>query len=200
MSYTHLEDAELVKLYASGNEPCLVELINRHQQKLFSFIYKKVKNQELAEDLFQDVFIKVINSLKLNKYNEEGKFSNWIIRVARNHLMDYFRDNVKMRTFSGTEDFDVFDVVIVDETYKPENTDKRFEKKKMRSLIMNLPKDMREVVILRTYFDMSFNEIANLQSVGLNTALGRMHNALKHLRKQYHDSDELKKYFEQVAQ
>ncbi len=200
MSYTHLEDAELVKLYANGNEPCLVELINRHQQKLFSFIYKKVKNQELAEDLFQDVFIKVINSLKLNKYNEEGKFSNWIIRVARNHLMDYFRDNVKMRTFSGTEDFDVFDVVIVDETYKPENTDKRFEKKKMRSLIMNLPKDMREVVILRTYFDMSFNEIANLQSVGLNTALGRMHNALKHLRKQYHDSDELKKYFEQVAQ
>jgi RNA polymerase sigma-70 factor (ECF subfamily) len=200
MSYIHLEDAELVKLYVKGNEACLVELINRHQQKLFSFIYKKVKNQELAEDLFQDVFIKVINSLKLNKYNEEGKFSNWIIRVARNHLMDYFRDNVKMRTFSGTDDFDVFDVVIVDEDYKPENYDKRLEKKRMRSLIMNLPKEMREVVILRTYFDMSFSEIAHLQSVGINTALGRMHNALKHLRKQYHDSDELKKYFELVAQ
>ncbi|HRG57934.1 MAG TPA: RNA polymerase sigma factor [Bacteroidia bacterium] len=200
MSYTHLEDAELVKLYVKGNEACLVELINRHQQKLFSFIYKKVKNQELAEDLFQDVFIKVINSLKLNKYNEEGKFSNWIIRVARNHLMDYFRDNVKIRTFSGTEDFDVFDVVIVDEDFKPENSDRKIEKKKMRHLIMSLPKDMREVVILRTYFDMSFNEIAQLQSVGINTALGRMHNALKHLRKQYHDSDELKKYFELVAQ
>ena len=200
MSYTHLEDAELVKLYVKGNESCLVELINRHQQKLFSFIYKKVKNQELAEDLFQDVFIKVINSLKLNKYNEEGKFSNWILRVARNHLMDYFRDHVKLRTFSGTEDFDVFDVVIVDEEFKPETTDKRFEKKKVRSMIMNLPKEMREVVILRTYFDMSFNEIAQLQSVGINTALGRMHNALKHLRKQYHDSDELKKYFELVAQ
>ena len=119
MSYTHFEDAELVKLYIKGNESCLVELIDRHQQKLFSFIYKKVKNQDLAEDLFQDVFIKVINSLKLNKYNEEGKFSNWIIRVARNHLMDYFRDNVKMRTYSGTEDFDVFDVVIVDEGFKP---------------------------------------------------------------------------------
>jgi RNA polymerase sigma-70 factor (ECF subfamily) len=200
MSYIHLEDAELVKLYVKGNESCLVELINRHQQKLFSFIYKKVKNQELAEDLFQDVFIKVINSLKLNKYNEEGKFSNWIIRVARNHLMDYFRDNVKMRTFSGTEDFDVFDVVIVDEGYKPENADKNIEKKKMRNMIMGLPKEMREVVILRTYFDMSFNEIAQLQSVGINTALGRMHNALKHLRKQYHDTDELKKYFELVAQ
>jgi RNA polymerase sigma-70 factor (ECF subfamily) len=200
MSYIHLEDAELVKLYVKGNEACLVELINRHQQKLFSFIYKKVKNQELAEDLFQDVFIKVINSLKLNKYNEEGKFSNWIIRVARNHLMDYFRDHVKMRTFSGTEDFDVFDVVIVDEDYKPEIFDRRLEKKKMRGLIMSLPKDMREVVILRTYFDMSFSEIAQLQSVGINTALGRMHNALKHLRKQYHDSDELKKYFELAAQ
>lgn len=200
MSYTHLEDAELVKLYVKGNETCLVELINRHQQKLFSFIYKKVKNQELAEDLFQDVFIKVINSLKLNKYSEEGKFSNWIIRVARNHLMDYFRDNVKIRTYSGTDDFDVFDVVIVDEEFKPENTDRKIEKKKMRNLIMSLPKDMREVVILRTYFDMSFNEIAQLQSVGINTALGRMHNALKHLRKQYHDSDELKKYFELVAQ
>lgn len=200
MSYTHLEDAELVKLYVKGNESCLVELINRHQQKLFSFIYKKVKNQELAEDLFQDVFIKVINSLKLNKYNEEGKFSNWILRVARNHLMDYFRDHVKLRTFSGTEDFDVFDVVIVDEEFKPETTDKRFEKKKVRSMIMNLPKEMREVVILRTYFDMSFNEIAQLQAVGLNTALGRMHNALKHLRKQYHDSDELKKYYEMVSQ
>jgi RNA polymerase sigma-70 factor (ECF subfamily) len=200
MSYIHLEDAELVKLYVKGNEACLLELINRHQQKLFSFIYKKVKNQELAEDLFQDVFIKVINSLKLNKYNEEGKFSNWIIRVARNHLMDYFRDNIKMRTFSGTEDFDVFDVVIVDEGFKPENTDKRLEKKRMRGLIMGLPKEMREVVILRTYFDMSFNEIAQLQSVGINTALGRMHNALKHLRKQYTDSDELKKYFELVSQ
>ncbi len=200
MSYTHLEDAELVKLYIKGEESCLVELINRHQQKLFSFIYKKVKNQELAEDLFQDVFIKVINSLKLNKYNEEGKFSNWIIRVARNHLMDYFRDNVKMRTFSGTDDFDVFDVVIVDDEYKPENQDKRIEKKKMRNMIMGLPKEMREVVILRTYFDMSFNEIAHLQSVGINTALGRMHNALKHLRKQYQDTDELKKYFELVAQ
>jgi len=200
MSYTHLEDAELVKLYIKGEESCLVELINRHQQKLFSFIYKKVKNQELAEDLFQDVFIKVINSLKLNKYNEEGKFSNWIIRVARNHLMDYFRDNVKMRTFSGTDDFDVFDVVIVDDEYKPENQDKRSEKKKMRNMIMGLPKEMREVVILRTYFDMSFNEIAHLQSVGINTALGRMHNALKHLRKQYQDTDELKKYFELVAQ
>ena len=200
MSYTHLEDAELVKLYIKGEESCLVELINRHQQKLFSFIYKKVKNQELAEDLFQDVFIKVINSLKLNKYNEEGKFSNWIIRVARNHLMDYFRDNVKMRTFSGTDDFDVFDVVIVDDEYKPENQDKRIEKKKMRNMIMGLPKEMREVVILRTYFDMSFNEIALLQSVGINTALGRMHNALKHLRKQYQDTDELKKYFELVAQ
>lgn len=198
MSYSHLEDAELVTLYVKGNESCLVELINRHQQKLFSFIYNKVKNQELAEDLFQDVFIKVINSLKLNKYNEEGKFSNWIIRVARNHLMDYFRDNVKMRTFSGTEDFDVFDVVVVDEGIKPESYDKRFERKKMRQMIQGLPKEMREVVILRTYFDMSFSEIAQLQEVGINTALGRMHNALKHLRKQYHDSDELKKYFELV--
>jgi len=200
MSCTQLGDAELVKLYIKGNESCLVELINRHQQKLYSFIYKKVKNQELAEDLFQDVFIKVINSLKLNKYNEEGKFSNWIIRVARNHLMDYFRDHVKMRTFSGTDNFDVFDVVIVDDAFKPENSDKKLEKKKMRTLIMALPKEMREVVILRTYFDMSFNEIALLQEVGINTALGRMHNALKHLRKQYHDTDELKKYFELVAQ
>ncbi|MFN4812391.1 MAG: RNA polymerase sigma factor [Bacteroidota bacterium] len=200
MSYTHLQDAELVKLYVKGNEACLVELINRHQQKLFTFIFKKVKNQELAEDLFQDVFIKVINSLKQNKYNEEGKFSSWILRVARNHMMDYFRDHVKLKTYSGTDDFDVFDIVIAEEQFKPENADKRTEKKKMRSMIMGLPKEMREVVILRTYFDMSFNEIAQLQSVGINTALGRMHNALKHLRKQYQETDELQKYFELTAQ
>ncbi|MCC6251773.1 MAG: RNA polymerase sigma factor [Bacteroidia bacterium] len=200
MSYSHFNDAELVKFYVQGNESCLAELINRHQQKLFTFIYKKVKQQELAEDLFQDIFIKIINSLKLNKYNEEGKFSNWIIRVARNHMMDYFRDHVKMRTYSGTEEFDVFDVVIVDEVHIPEKIDRSAEKKKVRSMIMKLPKEMREVVIMRTYFDMSFNEIANLQKVGINTALGRMHNALKHLRKQYHDSDEMKKYFEAIAQ
>ena len=200
MSYTHLADAELVKLYIKGTEPCLEVLIKRHQEKLFAFIYKKVKNQELAEDLFQDVFIKVINSLKAKKYNEEGKFCNWILRVARNHLMDYFRDTVKMKTFSGTEDFDVFDVIIADEDFKPENVDCRNEKKIMRTHIMKLPKEMREVVIMRTYFDMSFSEIALVQEVGINTALGRMHNALKHLRKLYHDSDELKKYYEAVAQ
>ncbi len=200
MLFALIEDAELVRLYINGNEACLTELINRHQQKLFSFIFKKVKNQELAEDLFQDIFIKVINSLKLKKYQEEGKFSSWIIRVARNHLMDYFRDHGKIHTYSGTEDFDVFDVVIAVENDREEEFDRRKERKKLRNVIMKLPKEMREVVILRTYFDMSFNEIAQVQSVGINTALGRMHNALKHLRKHYHDSDDLKKYFELTAQ
>jgi RNA polymerase sigma-70 factor (ECF subfamily) len=195
MSYNHLEDAELVSLYIQGTEPCLEILIKRHQRKLFAFILKNVKKQELAEDLFQDIFIKIINSLKLDKYNEEGKFGSWVLRVARNHLMDFFRNKGKLKTFSGTDEFDIFDVIPFEDATNQNKLERHHERKRVRKLVWQLPHDMRQVVVMRTYFDMTFTEIADWQNVGINTALGRMHNALKHLRKSYHDSEETKQFF-----
>lgn len=195
MSYHQLEDAELVALYIQGEESCLEILIKRHQRKLFAFILKNVKSQDLAEDLFQDIFIKIINSLKLDKYNEEGKFESWILRVAHNYLMDYFRKKGTLKTYSGTDEFDIFDVIAFEDMTNQNKLERQHERKKVRKLVWQLPHDMRQVVVMRTYFDMTFTEIANWQNVGINTALGRMHNALKHLRKSYHDSEETKQLF-----
>lgn len=200
MTLHQLSDSELVELYAGGNEKCLEILIIRHQQKVFSFIYKKVKNQQLAEDLLQDIFIKVINSVKTIRYQEQGKFQHWIMRIARNHMLDYFRDSVKMKTYSGTEDFDIFDVLVIPEAPRADFLDESLNHRKLKRFIYRLPREMREVVLMRTCFDMSFNEIAAWQQVGLNTALGRMHNAIKHLKKMYLDSDEMRKYSDRLVQ
>ena len=178
-----IDDSVLVKNYVAGDEKALEILINRHNQKISSFIYSKVLDRDITEDIFQDTFIKVIKTLKRGSYSEEGKFSPWVMRIAHNLIIDHFRKNKRMPKFEGSEDFNIFSV-IRDE--KP-NVEKQMIKDQIDSdltiLIEELPDDQREVLIMRIYKDMSFKEIAENTGVSINTALGRMRYALINLRK-----------------
>jgi len=180
---TSQTDSVLVADYINGNEKSLETLIVRHKQRIFSFIYSKVYNREVSEDVFQDTFIKVINTLKKGKYNEEGKFLPWVMRIAHNLVIDYFRKNNRMPKFSNTDEFDIFSV-LSDDSLNAENqlihnqihTD-------VKLLINELPLDQRDVLMMRLYKDMSFKEIAEITEVSINTALGRMRYAIINLRK-----------------
>jgi len=176
-------DGLLVDNYINGNEKSLEILIVRHKQRIFSFILSKVLDREIAEDIFQDTFIKVINTLKRGAYNEEGKFLPWVMRIAHNLIIDHFRRNKRIPKFNNTDDFDIFDV-LGDEALSIEN---QIIKEQIlgdvRNLIQELPEDQKEVLLMRMYRDMSFKEIAENTDVSINTALGRMRYALINLRK-----------------
>jgi len=176
-------DSVLVSNYINGNEKSLEILIVRHKQRIFSFILSKVLDREIAEDIFQDTFIKVINTLKRGAYNEEGKFLPWVMRIAHNLVIDHFRRNKRIPTFRNTDEFDIF-TVISDEVL---NVEKQIIKDQIlndiRGLIVELPEDQKEVLMMRMYRDMSFKEIAENTNVSINTALGRMRYALINLRK-----------------
>lgn len=178
-----IADSCLVASYISGSEKSLSILINRHKQKIFGFILSKVLDKEIAEDIFQDTFIKVINTLKRGSYNEEGKFLPWVMRIAHNLVIDYFRKNKRIPTFNNTDDFDIFSV-LSDEVL---NVEKQLIKNQIledvKSLVTELPEDQKEVLLMRIYKDMSFKEIAEITGVSINTALGRMRYALINLRK-----------------
>jgi RNA polymerase sigma-70 factor (ECF subfamily) len=176
-------DEQLVKKYISGSETALEELVTRYQQKVFSYILTVVRNKELAEDLFQETFIKVINTLRTGNYREEGKFSQWIMRIARNLIIDYFRRNQKMTFVENNYGVDIFDgfsepamsieqIIITKQIYES-----------LCDLVTLLPKEQREVLTMRLYQDMSFKEIAEQTNVSINTALGRMRYAILNLRK-----------------
>jgi len=183
MESKHTTDGVLVSNYIQGNEKSLEILIVRHKQRIFSFIFSKVQDREIAEDIFQDTFIKVINTLKRGKYNEEGKFLPWIMRIAHNLIIDHFRRNKRLPKFNNTDEFDIFDV-LSDEMLSAEN---QIIKEQIlgdvRGLIEELPDDQKEVLIMRMYKDMSFKEIAENTNVSINTALGRMRYSLINLRK-----------------
>ena len=176
-------DSTLVSNYIKGNEASLEILIKRHQQRLFSFIYSKVKDRDITEDLFQDTFIKVIRTLKKGNYNEEGKFLPWVMRISHNLIIDYFRKSNRMPTFRNTEEFDIFSV-LGDGAL---NAEKKMIKEQIhldvKELINELPQEQKEVLVMRMYNDMSFNEISENTGVSINTALGRMRYALINLRK-----------------
>ena len=178
-----IEDSVLVKQYIGGEEKALETLINRHNQKIISFIYSKVLDRDVAEDIFQDTFIKVIKTLKRGSYSEEGKFLPWVMRIAHNLIIDHFRKNKRMPKFEGSDDFNIFSVIKDDKM----NVEKQMIKDQIDSdltyLIDELPDDQREVLIMRIYKDMSFKEIAENTDVSINTALGRMRYALINLRK-----------------
>jgi RNA polymerase sigma-70 factor (ECF subfamily) len=178
-----ISDSVLVHNYIHGNENALETLIIRHKRRIFSFIISKVLDKEIAEDIFQDTFIKVINTLKKGKYNEEGKFLPWVMRIAHNLVIDHFRRNKRMPKFNNTDEFDIFSV-LSDEML---NIEKQLIKDQIledvRGLINELPEDQKEVLIMRIYKDMSFKEIAENSDVSINTALGRMRYALINLRK-----------------
>ena len=176
-------DKFLVKSYLSGNEYAFNILIEKHKDKVFAFILSKIKNYNLANDVFQDTFIKVINSLKRGKYNEEGKFISWVMRIAHNLVIDHFRLQKKTRSVAPTKEFDIFDII--------SDTDKNVEECMIdnqiscdvRKIIDQLPHDQKEVLKMRYYRDLSFKEIAEITDVSINTALGRMRYAIINLRK-----------------
>jgi len=177
------KDALLVKDYIDGNEKALEILIQKHQQRVFSFIMSKVLDKEIANDIFQDTFIKVIKTLKRGAYNEEGKFLPWIMRISHNLIIDHFRRSNRMPTFQNTDEFDIFSVLSDDVL----NVEKQMIKEQicedLRELIEELPEDQKEVLLMRMYKDMSFKEISECTDVSINTALGRMRYALINLRK-----------------
>jgi RNA polymerase sigma-70 factor (ECF subfamily) len=183
MAIPPIDDATLVNDYIAGNEAALATLIKRHQSKIFGFIYSKIGDRDLADDIFQDTFIKVIRTLKSNAYNEEGKFLPWVMRIAHNLVVDHFRKNKKMPLYRETEEFSIFSIM-TDDTLTIENkliSDQ--VAKDLRQLIEELPDDQKEVVMMRLYQDMSFKEISEATGVSINTALGRMRYALLNLRK-----------------
>ncbi|HMB62434.1 MAG TPA: sigma-70 family RNA polymerase sigma factor [Eudoraea sp.] len=178
-----IDDSVLVRDYMSGDERSLEILIGKHNQRLSSFIYSKVLDRDIAEDIFQDTFIKVIKTLRKGSYSEEGKFLPWVMRIAHNLIIDHFRKNRRMPKFEGGDDFNIFSVIGDDRL----NAEKQLIKDQIDSdlglLIEELPEDQKEVLVMRIYKDMSFKEISENTGVSINTALGRMRYALINLRK-----------------
>lgn len=183
MADLHIPDALLVKNYVEGNENALATLIKRHESKIYGFIYSKIADRDISNDIFQDTFIKVIKTLKSNSYNEEGKFLPWVMRISHNLIVDHFRKNKKMPMYRETEEFSIFSVMS-DDSLTIENK-MIFDQVEvdLKKIIEELPADQKEVLVMRMYQDMSFKEISELTGVSINTALGRMRYALMNLRK-----------------
>jgi RNA polymerase sigma factor (sigma-70 family) len=179
-----VSDQELISEYLSGNHGSLEKLVNRHKTKVFSYILMVVKDKQLADDIFQDTFIKVINTLRSGTYKEEGKFIQWAMRIAHNLIIDFFRKAKRLPMVDKcNEDFDIFDTIrIVDESIEDRMISEQIQTD-VRNLIELLPREQREVLVMRHYSDMSFKEIAEQTDVSINTALGRMRYALINLRK-----------------
>ena len=183
MKRVEIKDGTLVSQFINGDERSLEILIHRHKQRIYGYIYSKVQDRDITEDVFQDAFVKVINTLKSGRYNEEGKFLPWVMRIAHNLVIDHFRRNKRMPKFNSTDEFDIFDV-ISDGNPTTESTmitDQIHED--VKQLIDCLPEDQKEVLTMRMYRNLSFKEIAENTDVSINTALGRMRYALINLRK-----------------
>ena len=178
-----LNDRELVEMYQQGNEDCLNVLIERHQKRIFSAILFLVNNRELAEDIFQDTFVKVINTLKKGSYNEEGKFLPWVLRISHNLVIDHFRRNQRMPMVHDKEDYSIIESLQLMDDNVQDKIVKEQIYKEVRLLVEELPYEQKEVIILRHFADMSFKEIADATGVSINTSLGRMRYALINLRK-----------------
>jgi RNA polymerase sigma factor (sigma-70 family) len=183
MEMKNVQDAALVRQYIDGNERGIEILITRHKQRIYSFIFSKVMDRDITEDIFQDTFIKVIRTLKKGKYNEEGKFLPWVMRIAHNLVIDHFRRNKRMPKFQSRNDFDIFDVISDGEESMEYEMITSQMHEDVRKLVEELPGDQKEVLTMRIFKEMSFKEIADSTDVSINTALGRMRYALINLRK-----------------
>ena len=182
MLSSNLSDQELVKKYINGDNYSFEVLLNRHKNRVFAFIMSKIKNKDLSEDIFQDTYVKVVNSLQKGKYNEEGKFLPWVMRIAHNLVIDHFRKQKKMHMVRSNNDFDIFEIIKDDSI----NVDDRLIRDQifndLRVLIDLLPNDQKEVLKMRYFEEMSFKKIAEYFDISINTALGRMRYALINLR------------------
>ena len=182
MLLSNLSDQELVKNYINGDNSSFEVLLNRHKNRVFAFIMSKIKNKDLSEDIFQDTYIKVVNSLQKGKYNEEGKFLPWVMRIAHNLVIDHFRKQKKMQMIRSNNDFDIFDVIKDSKINADEKLIKDQIFSDLNSLIDKLPSDQKEVLKMRYYEELSFKKIAEHFDISINTALGRMRYALINLR------------------
>jgi len=183
MQNQKLEDNILVANYINGNEKSLEILISRHKQRIYSLIYSKVLDRETTEDIFQDTFIKIINTLKAGRYNEEGKFISWAMRIAHNLTMDHFRKANRKPLFKNTDEFDIFSVISDSSLNVESQTIQDQIHCDVRKVMEELPEEQREVLTMRIYRDMSFKEIAENTGTSINTSLGRMRYALINMRK-----------------
>jgi RNA polymerase sigma-70 factor, ECF subfamily len=184
MAKAKLSDGLLINMYISGDESALEVLVKRHQSKLYGFIYSKVNDVDSANDFFQETFIRIINTLKTQKfYDEKGKFLPWAMRIANNLIVDHYRKSIKVKMYRDTEEYSIFSLLKDDSIpleFLFEKDEIAFEVKK---LIKKLPQDQSEVIVLRFFHDLSFKEISELTNVSLNTSLGRMRYAITNLKK-----------------
>jgi RNA polymerase sigma factor (sigma-70 family) len=188
-SHSVVSDQELIGRYLAGNQSSLEVLIHRHKNRVFAYILMIVKDKELAEDLFQDTFIKVINTIRSGSYKEEGKFIQWVMRIAHNLIIDYFRKSKRIPLIDNKDEYDIFEKVRI----PVESVEDRMITEQIhhdvKKLIEYLPLEQKEVLIMRHYGDMSFKDIAEITNVSINTALGRMRYALINLRKLVHENE-----------
>ncbi|MGN0002004.1 MAG: RNA polymerase sigma factor [Sphingobacterium composti] len=179
----NMTDQQLIHLYASGDENGLKMLIDRYKSKIYTSIYMRVKDEFVAEDIFQETFIKVINTIKSGGYNEEGKFLPWVVRIAYNMVIDYFRKERRSPTVVTGDGYDIFEVM----DFADDDAERKMVRNQidvdLKKLIQLLPDDQKEVLIMRHFCDMSFKDIAEVTEVSINTALGRMRYALSNLRR-----------------
>jgi RNA polymerase sigma-70 factor (ECF subfamily) len=178
-----ISDQDLIGRYMAGHESALETLIRRHKNRVFAYILMVVKDKELAEDLFQDTFIKVINTFRSGTYKEEGKFIQWVMRIAHNLIIDYFRKSKRIPIVENNDDYDIFDKVKLPVESVEDRMITEQIHQDVKKLIDYLPDEQREVLVMRHYADMSFKDIAEVTNVSINTALGRMRYALINLRK-----------------
>jgi len=187
MAMKQLDDRDLISAYISGNERAFEVLLKRHKDKIYRFIYLKLRSQELANDVFQETFVKIINTLKAGSYNEEGKFLPWAMRIAHNLVIDHFRRTGKVRMISESssskDDYNIFSTLSQDDKNIQESMSYDELEKQMVELIEFLPHSQRDILKMRIFQDMSFKDIAESEDISINTALGRMRYALINLRK-----------------
>jgi RNA polymerase sigma factor (sigma-70 family) len=179
-----ISDYELITRFIKGEQSCFEKLIHRHKNKVFAYISLYIRDQALAEDIFQDTFLKVIQSVKSGRYADNGKFISWVMRIAHNLIIDHFRRIKQMNTISNDNyESDLFNSKSFAEDNVEDDMIKGQIRKDIRNMISHLPDDQREVVILRHYAGLSFKEIADITNVSINTALGRMRYALINMRR-----------------
>ena len=178
-----LTDNDLINLFVAGNVNALEVLVLRHKDKLYTSILFLVKDKYLAEDIFQDVFIRIIDTMRSGRYTEEGKFLPWAMRIAHNLCVDHFRKVKRTPTIRTGENHDIFEVLNFTEDSAEDKMMKKQSHNRVKDMLDQLPEDQREVIILRHYADMSFKEIASVTNCSINTALGRMRYGLINLRK-----------------
>lgn len=178
-----MSDHQLVSLYLAGNSDAFSTIVLRYKTKIYGSIYLLVKDKYLAEDMFQDVFIRVIDKLKNGHYTEEGKLLPWIMRIAHNMCLDHFRKVKRTPTIKNNDDVDIFDVLNFSEPSAEDRMMQKQSHERVRAMLDMLPEEQREIIVMRHYADLTFKEIATLKGISINTALGRMRYGLINLRK-----------------